>query len=347
MKPLFFYIFILFLAGFFVCLPTGSLQAVTEETPYKPEKLFYVSQKNVVSALDSLEKNWEKVDIVAPQMYAVGTDLKLYGALGPRFKKIIKDHNLKVMPLVVNVAFKRSAIHNLLLSAKAQDQIIKDLIRLAKKNKYIGWQYDFENIDYKDKDLYSAFVKKTYKEFKKNKLQLSVAAVARYVDYEDTVAFKSWSGAYDFKKIAENSDFVSLMVYDDPKSVGPVASLDFVSKCLKYVEDKIPPQKLSLGVPLYYWIWNADLNKKIGAGLYRTVMAIMKNYKYDLSFDATLGVSYLTYAYNNKNYKVWFEDQKSLQAKMRVAKAGNFRGFSAWQLGGEDPEIWSVLPKNN
>ena len=342
MKKAFFYLAASsVLAGFFIVSPAGaSAQASTQ---YNPEKIFYVSQKNAVSAVASLDANWQKVDIVAPQMYAVNLNMDLVGKLGPKLKQVVAEHNLKVMPLVVNASFSRTTIHKLLTTPNAQDDVITGLIYIAKKDGYIGWQYDLENIDYKDRDLYTAFVQKTYTQFQKNNLIFSVAAVARFVDYENTVAFKDWSGVYDYAAISKSTDFISLMAYDDPKSVGPVASVDFVSKCLDYMKDKVPPEKLSLGVPLYYWKWDTDTDEKVGAGFFSNVLAIMSKYAYSMGFDSSLGVSDLSYSFENKNYKIWFEDQHSLQEKIDLAKAYNLRGFSAWQLGGEDPGIWSIL----
>ncbi len=341
MKKRFGYFLILCLFAFFV-VPKFVFGA-----DYSFEKIFYLSQANIEEGVKSLNQNWQKVDIIAPQMYSVAPNLLLYGKLGPKLKKSISDHNLKVMPLVVNASFKQTTIHNLLLSQKAQDSVINGLVTLAKKDNYIGWQYDFENISYLDKDLYSAFVERTYKAFQQNNLALSVTVVARSVDYEDTNAFKNWSGVYDFKKIADNSDFITLMAYDDPNSKGPTASVDFVNKALAYAKDKIPAEKLSLGVPLYYWKWNADTNKKVGSGLFKTVAAIMSNIEHFVSFDPKLGVSCLSYSYNNKNYKVWFEDKQSFTAKLDIIKNNNLRGFSAWVLGGEDPNMWNALDKNS
>lgn len=310
---------------------------------YSMEKIFYLSEKNAVAGVASLQQNWQKIDIVAPQMYAINSKLLINGKLGPELKKTIQEHNLKTMPLVVNAGFSRAIIHKLLTSPKAQDDVITGLIYLAKKNNYVGWQYDLENISYLDKDLFSAFVEKTYKRFQKNNLIFSVAAVARWSDFENTEAFKSWSGVYDYSRIAAASDFISYMTYDDPNSLGPVASLDFDKKCLDYVKDKIPAKKLSFGVPLYYWVWNADTNKRVGSGFFKSVAAVMKKYEYNLAFDEALGVSWLSYIYNNKNYKIWFEDQQSLQKKLEIIKANGLRGFSAWVLGDEDPNIWKIL----
>jgi spore germination protein len=67
----------------------------------------------------------------------------------------------------------------------------------------------------------------------------------------------------------------------------------------------------------------------------------MSNYKYTLNFDKNLGVSCLAYSYGQKNYNIWFEDKNSLEAKLEIIKNNKLRGFSAWLLGGEDPDIWS------
>lgn len=310
---------------------------------YNPEKIFYLPKFNAANGVASIEKNWKSIDVLAPQYHTVNADFSVTGNFGPKLKQAIKDHNLKVMPLIANANFSQKLMHNFLLAPKAQDKVIDYLIKGAKTNGYVGWQYDFENMSYLDKDLYSAFVEKTYKKFKANNLIFSVVAVPRMTDYENTNAFINWAGVYDYKKIADNTDFVSLMVYDDPKSVGPVASIDFVNKELAYVKDKIPAGKLSLGVPLYYWKWSTTSTKKIGTGLYKNVELIQQNYKYTTGFNEELGVAWLDYFFKNKEYKIWFEDQKSFHAKLDIAEANNLRGFSAWLLGGEDQKIWDLF----
>ncbi len=310
---------------------------------YNLQKIFYLPEYNAVKGVEDLNKNWQKIDILAPQYYVINANLNVAGSLGPKLKKSIKDHQLKVMPLISNASFSQKIIHNLLTSKTAQDKIINLLVKLANNDKYIGWQFDFENINYQDKDLFTEFIQKAYPLFQKNNLILSVAVISRTADYEDTDAFKNWGGAYDYKKIADSCDFITLMAYDDSNSVGPVASVAFVNKALDYVKDKIPAQKLSLGVPLYYWKWSVASDKKVGIGSYKNLLTIEENYRYNLGFDLNLGVSWLTYFFKSKEYKIWFEDKNSFETKLNIAKDNNLRGFSAWLLGGEDPAIWSIL----
>jgi spore germination protein YaaH len=346
MKNLFKSIFFLSLFSVFLLCPAGAFS----EGGLPLEKIFYLASYNAEAGVVSVNQNWQEIDILAPQMHTVtfvGNSAKIVGGFGPKLKKAIKDHNLKVMPLVANAGFSQSLMHKLLLSEYEQDRVITGLVYLAKRDKYIGWQFDFENISYLDKNLYSAFVERTSKAFKKNNLVLSVAVISRTTDYEDTNAFKNWGGVYDYQRLSQSADFLSLMAYDDPNSVGPVASIDFVNKALNYVKDKIPANKLSLGVPLYYWKWNADSNTKIGSGLFKNVALIIKNFQHTMNFDESLGASCLSYVYNNKNYKIWFEDKKSFEAKLDIIKNNNLRGFSAWLLGGEDPDIWKTLSQSH
>ncbi len=316
---------------------------------YASENIFYMSHSKEQEGIVSLQNNATKIDIIAPQFYEVSDKLKLAGGLDENLKQAIqqaqvKNNNLKLMPLVVNTGFKQKVIHSLLLSTKAQDVVINSLISVAKKEKYVGWQFDFENISYLDKNLYSAFVERTAKALHKNNLILSVAASSRSVDYEDTDAFKNWGGVFDYARLAKATDFVSLMTYDDPASVGPVASLPFIDSVLNYVKGKIPPEKLSFGIPLYYWGWTLNPNKKVNpSGSYNRLTTLMANNQYQAGFDAALSAPWVSYSYGNNQFKLWYQNQQSFTDRLNIIKQNNFRGFSAWVLGVEDPAIWPVI----
>ena len=136
------------------------------------------------------------------------------------------------------------------------------------------------------------------------------------------------------------------MTYDDPNSVGPVASLPFINGVLEYVKDKIPPEKLSLGIPLYNWGWRDDPFEKVSSsGTYKGLTYLLSNFLCNLGFNESLGASWLTYSYNNKQYSVWFQDGQTFQSRLDVVEQNNLRGFSAWVLGIEDPGIWNKIIK--
>lgn len=308
------------------------------------ERLFYVSNLREKEGIESLKQHADKIDILAPQMYGVTSSLTIAGGLSAELREVIKENNMKVMPLIANSNFRQDVIHNLLTSPEAQDKIIGGLVYLAQKNNYIGWQFDFENINYLDRELFSQFVEKTAAELHKNNFILSVAVVIRDQDYQDTYFYKNWSGVFDYKRIADAVDFVSVMTYDDQDSKGPPASLPFVKKMLAYLEDKIPPEKLSMGIPLYYWGWTLNPLKKVRAdGTYQRVQNTKANYFTIEGFDEDLGVPWYVYLYGKTVCAVFYENARSFELKLDLAKQNNFRGFSAWVLGIEDPAIWNSL----
>lgn len=340
MKKYFFIFLILVLFLF----PGFSL--ADQNNSFDLERIFYMSNLREKEGIESLKKNADKIDILASQMYRVTSSLTIAGGLSAELKKIISENKIKVMPLIANAGFRQNIMHNLLVSESAQDKIIQGLIYLAEKNNYIGWQFDFENINYKDRDLYSQFVEKTAKELHKNNLILSVAVVVRHADYEDTYFYKNWSGVFDYKRIADAVDFVSVMTYDDQDSKGPPASIPFVKKSLDYLRDKIPPEKLSMGVPLYYWGWTINpLKKVIADGTYQRVINTKAKYFTIEGFNENLGSPWYVYLYNNTVCAVFYENARSFGLKLDIARENNFRGFSAWVLGIEDPGIWTLLER--
>ncbi len=140
------------------------------------------------------------------------------------------------------------------------------------------------------------------------------------------------------------ADFLSIMTYDDPDSSGPVASIPYVTGILKYLEGKVPSEKLSMGIPLYYWGWRiAPLAKVRLDGTHDRLVMLKEVYSYKEGFDAKLGVPWLTYPRYGRTYKIWFENQRSFELKIGLIKRYNLRGFSAWVLGMEDPTIWHSL----
>jgi spore germination protein YaaH len=38
----------------------------------------------------------------------------------------------------------------------------------------------------------------------------------------------------------------------------------------------------------------------------------------------------------------WYEDSKSLEAKLELMQKYHLRGFAAWRLGVEDPAFWAL-----
>jgi spore germination protein YaaH len=309
------------------------------------ERLFYFYDN--VYGFSNFKKNASYVDVIAPQVYTVGYDLKVQRPSNTKILKEAKKKRVNSMPLLVNANFNKVLMSDILLSQTAQDEIIDFMIKEAKTYKFVGWQFDFENINHLDRDMYTAFVAKTYKKMKENNLKFSVAVVPRSRPYDPKSTNQDWSSGYDFKKLAEHSDFISIMSYDDPYSIGPVASIPFTQKILSYMTTEIPAEKISLGLPLYCWRWDNNLNKRVGSTTHKLAE---KEYKKgddrSKGYDENLGSDWYTFKKDGTSYTIWCEGEKSIEAKLKIIKDNNLRGFSAWALGQEPTWLWRILKKS-
>ncbi len=341
-----FTILLVVLCTLFLFVSVNKIKAAT--TPHQFERLFYMSKLHLADGLQSLQKNAASIDVVAPQLYTVDPNLIATGSVPLAIQTIAQANGIKIMPLIANGGFSRSTIHNLLISNAAQNAVIAFLIGEAEAHRYVGWQFDFEAIPAADRDAYSAFVEKTAAALHARNLQFSVAVVARASDDATTSFYQNWSGAFDYARIANAADFISLMTYDDPASSGPTASVPYVQSVLTYALTKIPPSKISLGVPLYYWGWNATTQKRVRAdGAYSRLQQVRARYGVIEGFNPVYQVPYLIYSLGKYIYTIWHEDAQSMQAKLNLMKADNLRGFSAWVLGVEDPSVWNAINASN
>lgn len=293
---------------------------------------------------DSVKKNHRDIDILAPQIYTVGYDFKLGKVEDKKILKLAKKKRIDVMPLVVQANFNMNLMSHILHREDVQDQIIEDLIDEAKDRKYIGWQFDFENIFHTERDLYVEFVKKAKKEFQKEDLLFSVAVIPRTTAYDKLSEDQDWSSGYNIKDIAENSDFISIMSYDDPLSIGPVSSITYLKNVVAETLNDVAPEKISMGIPLYCWQYEAGKNKKVSSVTYEISKGTQKKYK-----DNGVGSFYTDFheaeffAFVKKdtgvNY-IWCDNERSVEVKLDYAKNLGLRGASFWAIGQEDERMW-------
>lgn len=313
------------------------------------ENIFYYFPNT--TGYESLEDNYRDIDILAPQIYTVGYDLKLGEAESEDVLKFAKKKRMDVMPLVVQSDFNKQLMTFILDDEDAQDELIEDMIDEAKDRKFIGWQFDFENLNHLDRDRYADFVKKAHKAFDKKNLIFSVAVIPRTTDYNVDSTNQDWSSGYNIEQIGEHSDFISIMSYDDPLSKGPVSSMEYLKKALAHTQQYVESGKISLGIPLYCWQYEIGNSKKIASVTYNISAATQEKYKEYGALSTYVGDDYETEVFlfikpKDNSYAlniIWCDNEQSIEAKQELAEKENLRGLSFWALGQEDERMWKHL----
>src|SRR5580698_5772940 len=159
--------FIFLAASLTLFVPAGRAQ--------QPKALFYMTREP--KSVRSFLAHADKIDLLVPAWYGVDADGLLSGGANPLVMETAKQHHVPVMPIVANGDFAQEDFHKLLKNAAAKQSMYEELIRACKENGYTGFQFDFENVHWTDRDLLSDLVRDAAAAFHREGLQLSIATV--------------------------------------------------------------------------------------------------------------------------------------------------------------------------
>lgn len=338
----------------FLCTANAEAKVTSAKKVIKPKpvtkeyvRLFYC--QNGKKARDSFAKNYRSIDVLAPQAYSVTATGTLIGGIDKQMLATARRHNVKLMPLVVNKNFSSEVSASFLGNLDYQKAAIKAMVDEAVKENYWGWQVDFEQINISYRDQFTNFVKMLDDELEKVDKVSSVAVIAQTSTNPGDYKSDYWNkfiGVYDYKGLASSTDFISLMSYDDPGSTGPVTRYSWLLQVLDYATKNIPAEKISVGVPLYYWRWNETTGKRVATGGYSQLLSQMQRHYIKYGYSNAEHTAYASYTSNKMKYKIWYENGASIQKKIDLIKKYGLHGFSAWALGLEVPSIYNALFKN-
>ncbi|MGN1318512.1 MAG: glycosyl hydrolase family 18 protein [Lachnospirales bacterium] len=130
--------------------------------------------------------------------------------------------------------------------------------------------------------------------------------------------------------------------YGPPLAVAPIKNVENV---IKYSITQISPSKILMGVPLYGYDWNipyVEGTKATSISPQRAIEIAEEN-NAKIEFDEYSQAPFFYYTKNNQNHIVWFENAKSIDAKMNIVENYNLAGVGYWSLDRYFPQNWLVL----
>jgi spore germination protein YaaH len=325
---------------------------------YQSENLFYLL--NTPESYESFVKDADQVSIICPDTYEIDSAGVISGSVDRRILELAKEKGIKVMPLFAS--FNQRGIHELLNSDASMKEAIRLMLFYANQFHYFGWQMDLENIYFEDKDAYTSFFQRAADSLHKHGLAISMAIVKSNQPAPETgntpyqrYLYENWSGAFDIPAIAAASDFISFMTYDEHIAYtppGPVAGMPWLKGMLQYLLNlRIPPNKISLGIPFYSDYWYPSWNPVKGGFSTRDEISyarakdLLDRYQAKPEWMPDQQVNFARWEEAGVFNWLFLEDAQSFLPKLELAKENHLRGISVWVLGTEDPAVWEVLRK--
>ncbi|MGH7475674.1 MAG: glycosyl hydrolase family 18 protein [Longimicrobiales bacterium] len=322
------------------------------------ERLFYYQDNE--QSWQSFAAHVERVDVVAPTGYSVNEQGVVWGDIDPRLIRLAAEHDVAVMPLIVNPGFDQELLSALLADETARRRAIGTLVELCWRHGYAGIQFDFENIAIQDRDAYTRFFEEAAAALHDAGYSISMAVVHRPdalpgpTRYHGWL-FQNWRAGYDLEAIGRIADFISIMSYSQHTRrtpPGPQAGLPWMEQVVEYFLRSVPAEKLSLGIATGSQHWYTSQEDRILPELARSyseavsharARALLERYDARVEWLEDQQVTYGVYARGGTFEWIFLEDARSFSARLELARRHGLRGFSVWVLGNEDPAIWDGL----
>lgn len=291
----------------------------------------------------------EYLTFISPFSYQLREDGNLIPMKDESILKYSKAKNVKSLLTVTNTkggAFDSELIDKFLKNEDSINKFIENTLRIMKEKGYYGLKLDIERIPTEDRELYNNFLRKVT-----NKLHQENYIVSTALAPKTSGSMEGpWYGGHDYKAHGEIVDFVVLMTYEWGWSGGPpmaVAPVPQVRKVLDYAVSVIPRKKILMGMPLYGYDWTLPYvrggkwAKRLSPqDAIKLAIKHGQNIRYDYK---SLAPFYYYYDNNGTKHVVWFEDARSVDAKLKLINEYSLRGNSYWVLGLDFPQNWALL----
>lgn len=209
-------------------------------------------------------------------------------------------------------------------------------------------RYGFDGINLDCENVKSAFAK-DYLQFVR---ELSIACERKgLVLSTDNYKPEAYNTCYNLKEQSRFVDYVIVMAYDEHyagSDAGSVASLPFVKEAVEDTVKLVGQEHVIAGIPFYTRIWTTTSGQTTSraVGMQAAVDQLNSDGQVAL-WNEDCGQYVASYTVGSSTRQIWFEEEKSVEAKMQVIQEENVAGVACWKLGLEKMTVWSVISKYN
>ena len=274
------------------------------------------------------------------------------GSLAP-----IQDTNIiqtaraqRVAPLMVitNIkeggSFDSDLAHTILTSDQLQNTLLNNVVSTLGKG-YTGLDIDFEYLYPSDRENYTRFVQKAVDRLHPLGYTVTVALAPKTSGEQTGLLYE----AHDYAALGAIVDHVILMTYEwgyTYSEARAVAPINLVEQVIQYAVTVIPSQKILMGIPNYGYDWTLPYVQGSAARSlsHTAAVELAARVKARIEFDTTAQSPFFRYYDSSrKQHEVWFEDARSIQAKLLLVNKYNLGGVSYWTINSFFPQNWLVV----
>lgn len=247
--------------------------------------------------------------------------------------------NGKVAPIMVITntekggGFSSETAESILSNQNVQQTLITNIVNTALRKGYLGVDVDFEYIYPKDLQNYNSFLSALKTQLDRNGLRLSTAVAPKISATQQGTLYE----AHDYAFHGKVADKVIIMTYEWGYLYGPpmaVSPYPEVKKVLSYAVTEIPSKKILMGSPNYGYDWTLPYVSGRPARILSINRALSLAYEVgaEIQFSERSKAPFYEYSQNGVDHIVWFENPRSIAARLSLINDFSLGGVSFWTV---------------
>lgn len=246
----------------------------------------------------------------------------------------------QVWPMFTNSNMSETS--KMLSDYKSRENVINQIIKYIKQYNLDGINIDFEGMYETDKDNFSRFLIEI-------RPRLNEIGAVLSVDVTAPDGAPEWSLCYDRYTIGKVADYVMFMAYDQygvsATKAGTTAGHNWVEANVKKFlgQEEVKAEKIILGIPFYTRVWKENngnvTSNVVNIGNVNNVIPSDAT----KTWDEDLQQYYVEYKKGGATYKIWVEDEKSIEAKLDLVSKYNLGGAAYWEYDRATNSIWNLI----
>lgn len=285
------------------------------------------------------------VNVVSPSFfymtkYSTTNVYENVGNEGIAYVNWAHENGYQVWPMFTNSNMSETS--KMLSDYKSRENVINQIIKYIKQYNLDGINIDFEGMYETDKDNFSRLLIEI-------RPRLNEIGAVLSVDVTAPDGAPEWSLCYDRYTIGKVADYVMFMAYDQygvsATKAGTTAGHNWVEANVKKFlgQEEVKAEKIILGIPFYTRVW-----KEINGNVISSVVNIgnVNNLipsNATKTWDEDLQQYYVEYKKGGVTYKIWVEDEKSIEAKLDLVSKYNLGGAAYWEYDRATNSIWNLI----
>ncbi|MGI5972094.1 MAG: LysM peptidoglycan-binding domain-containing protein [Oscillospiraceae bacterium] len=281
--------------------------------------------------------------------YMVMSDGSLSGINDAGVIQSARGANVAPLMVITNLeedaGFSSELAHTILTDLQLQNTLIENILATMRERNYYGLVVDFEYLYPDDRQNFNNFVSRIVNALRPLGYEVMVALAPKTSGTQQGLLYE----AHDYPAIGALADKVILMTYEWGYTYGPamaVAPVNEVRRVLDYATSVMPSEKILMGMPNYGYDWTLPFTRGSAARVVTNNGAILLASRVGatISFDNTSQAPFFNYYDSTgRRHEVWFDDPRSISARLALVAEYDLGGVSYWTLNSFYAPNWVVL----